>query len=206
MKNAGCLTMNADSFKFDRVVLTTNLSWTLRIQSVFTKCIKLTIYVKELRSLRTPEHVVRFLWTAVSSQNCYTAPLVFSPLTQKYVIVLSRVNKCIVKTACIPHGELAIDYNKTLLYVYFLCRLNATRSVASPAQVCKRENGHLPFRFMTARIEAFKNSDPFYVLLTHLLLSCRISITNLFNLLCLFMCAPGLNIYFQIKSYLSQSH
>jgi len=108
----------------------------------------------------------------------------------KYLIVLSRVIKRIVKTACIPHGELAIDYNKTPLYLYFLCRLNATGPVASPAQVCKRENGRLPFSSMTARIEAFKNSDPFYVLLTRLLLSCRISITNLFNLLCLFMCAP----------------
>jgi len=128
-------------------------------------------------------------------------------------ITLRKTIGCLEKTACIPHGELGRSITPKYFSAYISFAGRMLQDLMHPlqkhlnTQVCKRENGHLPCRLMTARTEAVKNSlsYPWYVLLTRLLLSCRISITKVLKLQCLFVCAPGLTISFEIKSYLALS-
>jgi len=94
----------------------------------------------------------------------YYSPAIFPSLMRKAFIILSRVSKCMGKTACIPHGELA----RFLTSKHFSACISFADQMLQDqlhtlhkdlnAHVCGRENGRLPFRSITARTEAFRNS------------------------------------------------
>jgi hypothetical protein len=153
-----------DSIKYLGVLISSDLTWSEHVNNLFTKCRKLTFYIKRLRTYRVPNTVIwRFVDSCVLPLILYCSPVIFPSLLKKDFILLRRLFKMISRVSGIQYSSLC---DVVIKRHFIACRRLANNVLsdiqhplhnslsASRSQRPLRSN----FRLLSARTTSYKNS------------------------------------------------
>jgi hypothetical protein len=93
--------------KYLGIHFSSDCTWSLHIQSIFSKCLKLSFVIKRLVLLQVPYAILRkFVDACVLPVILYCSPVVYSGLLGKDVTVLRRAMKMISRASGLPYQTL----------------------------------------------------------------------------------------------------
>jgi hypothetical protein len=93
--------------KYLGITFSSNLTWSFHIEDLYTKCLRLSYYIRRLNSIHIPHHVIRrFVDACVIPIILYASPVVFSGLLKKDYIVIKRSIKLIARASGIHYNDL----------------------------------------------------------------------------------------------------
>jgi hypothetical protein len=93
--------------KYLGVLFSSNLTWSLQIESLYTKCLKLSFYIRRLRGAGLPNNIIRtFVHLCIVPIIIYASPVIFPGLLSKDVVILKRALRLVSNSSSIPYVEL----------------------------------------------------------------------------------------------------
>ena len=158
------------SVKYLGLTLSHNLTWTLHIESVFTRVRKLSFYCLRLRHLSVPRDIIfRFVSACILPLWLYCSPVVFAGLLEKDYCLIKRSIKHIAKNSGIDVNLLV---NVIVKRHFDSCRLFAQNIISEESHPLHAElmssksvfYTRSDFKLMYTRTTSFGNSVLPYLL------------------------------------------
>jgi hypothetical protein len=93
--------------KYLGVTFSSNLTWSLHIEELYRKCLKLSFYIRRLNCIQVPSHVIRrFVDACIIPSILYASPIIFPGLLKKDFVVLKRAIKLVARASGLFYNDL----------------------------------------------------------------------------------------------------